>query len=87
MEVFLKCAPSAHFSGTTLDYTLDQLFIHLDDPEHSVQKAVSQVIVVAASIDKGLVIKKARLARSNHRTPAMCDAILLDVEGFQVLEG
>ena len=87
MEVFLKCAPAAHFSGTTLDYTLDQLFIHLDDPEPAIQKAVSQVIIVAATLDKTLVVKKALLARANHRTPAMCDAILLDVEGFQVLEG
>ncbi|KAJ8530528.1 hypothetical protein ON010_g14384 [Phytophthora cinnamomi] len=34
---FLKAAPKEHFQGTIIDYTLDCLFVHLDDSEPEIQ--------------------------------------------------
>lgn len=86
MEVFLQCAAPNMFSGTTIDYMLDQLFIHLDDPDAGIQQAVLSVIMVASQVNKDLVCKKAQNCRTTHRSPDMCDKVLLDVTGFQVLE-
>ena len=42
-------------SSTTVDYTLDQLFIHLDDPEPLMQQAVFGTIIAASKLNKDLV--------------------------------
>jgi dynein assembly factor 5, axonemal len=34
---FLKAAPPSAFHGTTIDYTLDQLLVHLDDVDPAIQ--------------------------------------------------
>lgn len=85
LNMFLQCAPRPSYSGTTIDYTLDQLFIHLDDPDPAVQQAVCQVIVTASTLDKELVLKKAVSNRANHRSPDMCDKITFEVRGFEIL--
>jgi hypothetical protein len=75
------------FSNTTVDYTLDQLFIHLDDPDPKIQQAVLQAIAqVAASLDREAVLKKAEKNRTCHRTPAMCDRVVFEVTGVEILE-
>ena len=87
LEMFLQCAHKSYFLGTTIDYILDQLFIHLDDPDPAIQEAVVPVIVVAAnSIDKNLVIKKAENSKQSHRSPSLCNRILVEVQGFEILE-
>ena len=72
-------------SGTTIDFTLDQLFIHLDDPLSGMQTAVFNVILIASKLDSPLVIKKAKNARLSQRTPDLCDNILYEVQGFELL--
>jgi hypothetical protein len=72
-------------SGTTLDYTLDQLFVHLDDPSPAMQTAVLKVILVASRIDPGLVVKKAGQCRLSQRSPEFCDKILYEIQGFEIL--
>ena len=74
------------YSGTTLDYTLDQLFIHLDDAIPAVQKAVLNVILVAGKIDPALTIKKALINRVSHRTSEYCDKVLYEIQGFELLD-
>ena len=69
-----------------IDYTLDQLFIHLDDPQPDMQNIVYGVIVTCARIDRSLLLKKAGMNRGSHRTPDMCDKIIFEVQGFQVLD-
>jgi hypothetical protein len=34
---FLRAAPKEHFKGTVIDYTLDCLFVHLDDSDPDIQ--------------------------------------------------
>ena len=36
-STFLKAAPKRHFQGPIINYTLDCLFVHLDDPEPDIQ--------------------------------------------------
>eukprot|EP01034_Spumella_vulgaris_P021360 gene21362-27390_t len=86
MTMFLQCAPTSSYSGTTLDYTLDQLFIHLDDPDPAVQNALFGVITTAAALDKALVLKKANANRVNHRSPVLCDRLVVEAQGFEILE-
>jgi hypothetical protein len=78
--------PAHCFSGTTLDYTLDQLFIHLDDTLKNMQIAVYNVIIIASKLDKLLVIQKATGNRLSQRTTEMCDKILYEIQGFEILE-
>lgn len=86
LQTFLLSAPKSCYSGTTLDYMLDQLFIHLDDPDPTIQDAVLQVIVKAGKfIDKELVMKKANNNRKNHRSPVMCDKVVNEVQGYEIL--
>ena len=87
LEMFLQCSPVAHhYTGTLIDYVLDQLFIHLDDADSNVQVAVYRVIVVAGSIDKALTLKKAERSRLSHRSPAMCDKVVVELTGIEILD-
>jgi hypothetical protein len=65
--------------------TLDQLFIHLDDPDPTVQSAVFRVIIRAADIDKELVLRKAEANQFSHRSTDMCRRVMLEVRGYEVL--
>jgi hypothetical protein len=86
LEKFLQCGVNKNcYTGTLIDYVLDQLFIHLDDGDESIQNSVFNVIVVASNIDKNLVVKKAHENRVSHRTTKMCDRVLFEVEGFEIL--
>ena len=86
--MFFQCGAHARcFSSTTIDYTLDQLFIHLDDPDPRIQQAVLGALVQAAtSLDKRSVLGKAEKNRSSHRTPTMCDKVVFEVTGVEILE-
>ena len=87
LQMFLQCAHKSYFSGTAIDYILDQLFIHLDDPDPAIQEAVLPVIVVAANcIDKSLVVKKAENSKNSHRSSALCNRLLVEIQGFEILE-
>lgn len=76
LEKFLECGVAINcYTGTIIDYILDQFFIHLDDPNVAVQDAVFKAIIIAAKIDKSLVVKKADSNRLSHRSPLLCDRI------------
>ena len=45
LKSFLLCASPECYRGTMIDYTLDQLFVHLDDPDASIQAAVYDKLV------------------------------------------
>ena len=76
------------FSGTSLDYMLDQLFIHLDDSDQKIQDACYAALMVAATeltppphanpaqSARELIKKKANSQRASHRSPVKCDALL-----------
>ena len=79
---FLFC----FISSTTLEYSLDQLFIHLDDTLPDMQHAVYKVILVISRINKDLVIQKASLNKESHRSPDLCNKIIFEVKGIEILD-
>ena len=85
--VFMTASVPGAFSGTALEYTLDQLFIHLDDSDERIQEACYATIMTASSLERNpsvttypaardLVKKKAVSQRGSHRSPVRCDMIL-----------
>ncbi|CAK4287642.1 hypothetical protein Ae201684P_000738 [Aphanomyces euteiches] len=73
---FLRAAPRSHFRGTIIDYTMDALFVHLDDPDPEIQAAVFDVLRETFSVDPELLGKKAREHRTRHRSPYYCDQLI-----------
>lgn len=73
---FFNAAPPQHFSGTVIDYTLDCLFVHLDDSDKIIQDAVYDVIIQCKKINSDLVKKKATENRGRQRSPEYCDKLL-----------
>lgn len=88
LVMFFQCAAHPRcFSSTTVDYTLDQLFIHLDDPDPTIQQAVLKAVVQAGiTLDREAVLRKAEKNRTCHRTPAMCDRVVFEVTGMEILD-
>ena len=77
----MAAASPGAYSGTALDYTLDQLFIHLDDPDPAIQAVVYDVVRVGAALNKDLVWKKAHENLATHRTTTMCDRLIKELRG------
>ena len=78
---FMLCAPKEIYRGTMITYTLDQLFIHLDDPDPKIQKCIFDVLLhIAEHVDGALVLKKANANIQSHRTPVMCETVIRAVK-------
>ncbi|RMX62267.1 hypothetical protein DD238_000850 [Peronospora effusa] len=76
-STFLKAPPKEHFQGPIINYTLDCLFVHLDDPEPEIQEAVYNVLRETVAIDAPQLAKKAEENRSRHRSPHYCDQLVV----------
>ena len=81
LGAFMAAASAGAYAGTALDYTLDQLFIHLDDPDPNIQSVVYDVIRVGVTLNKDLVWKKAHENIATHRSTAMCDRLIKELRG------
>eukprot|EP00615_Pteridomonas_danica_P004292 CAMPEP_0114355972 /NCGR_PEP_ID=MMETSP0101-20121206/20625_1 /TAXON_ID=38822 ORGANISM="Pteridomonas danica, Strain PT" /NCGR_SAMPLE_ID=MMETSP0101 /ASSEMBLY_ACC=CAM_ASM_000211 /LENGTH=834 /DNA_ID=CAMNT_0001498197 /DNA_START=594 /DNA_END=3098 /DNA_ORIENTATION=- len=73
---FLRSAPPKAFAGTTIDYTLDQLLVHLDDVDPAIQERIFKVLRITLTIDAPRVAKKAADVRSAHRSPKLIDQLI-----------
>ena len=73
---FFGSAPVTAFRGTCIDYTLDQLFVHLDDMDPAIQAQVFEVIKATVPIDAPRVAKKATGMRAAHRSPKYLDQLI-----------
>ena len=78
LKDFFLCAPKSAFSSTTVEYLLEQLFVHLDDPNNEIQLAVFETIISMGKIleCRDIVMKRAYQSKSSHRTPVMCEAVI-----------
>jgi len=86
LEMFMQAGPRNVYTNTMLGYTLDQLFIHLDDMNPAIQQAMFKVIMQCAELDKPMVVRKASDAQCTHRTPTNCKKIISMCElGYEVL--
>ena len=77
LMMFLNSAPPSHFLGTAIEYIVENLFIHMDDPDPAYQKQVYEVVQVAFDIDPTCVIKNAESSIMSHKTRKYCDLILM----------
>mmetsp|Transcript_26984 Transcript_26984/g.72526 ORF Transcript_26984/g.72526 Transcript_26984/m.72526 type:complete len:722 (-) Transcript_26984:168-2333(-) len=75
-KAFFLAAPPAAFRGTVIDYTLDQLLVHLDDQDPAIQGLLFEVIQNCIPIDAPRVAKKAAAVRSAHRSPKYVDELV-----------
>ncbi|DBA01279.1 TPA: hypothetical protein N0F65_001784 [Lagenidium giganteum] len=75
---FLRAAPSAHFQGTIISYTLDCLFVHLDDADPEIQQAVFDVLKETITLNAELVVKKAEENRTRHQSPRLFTMMNVD---------
>lgn len=82
LERFVGSAPPAAFAGTCIEYMTEQLLVHLDDGDTSIQDAVLGVLkALASQVDAKLVGRKAAAARTSHRSPAYVDRLVAHCEG------
>ncbi|KDO29225.1 hypothetical protein SPRG_19895 [Saprolegnia parasitica CBS 223.65] len=73
---FLRAAPPSHFQGTIIDYSMDALFVHLDDNDSEIQAAVFAVLLETKRVDATRLRQKAAENRSRLRSPYYCDQLL-----------
>jgi len=73
---FFGAAPPAAFLGTTIDYCLDQLLVHLDDADPKMQHLIFEVLKATLPIDAPRVARKALASRPSHRNPALIDQLV-----------
>jgi hypothetical protein len=81
LGAFMAAASPGAYSGTALDYTLDQLFIHLDDSDPTIQAVVYDVIIIGSTLNKDLVWKKAHENLATHRNTKLCDQMIAYLRG------
>ena len=81
LGAFMAAASPGAYSGTALDYTLDQLFIHLDDPDPAIQAVVYGMVIIGSTLNKDLVWKKAHENLATHRNTRMCDQLIVELRG------
>jgi dynein assembly factor 5 len=87
LQQFFQCgaSPSA-YSNTLLQYSLEQLLIHLDDANEQIQDAIEPVIVQISKLDKALVEKMCEASKHTHRTPYRCEKVLEEVRGYRIMD-
>ena len=76
MCAFFLTSQPQNFRGTILEYSVEQLLVHLDDHDAVIQQAVAAVLRVAITLDAATVTKKLREIRTSHRSPVLCDELM-----------
>lgn len=68
--------PCCYFKGTPIEFMVQRLFVHMDDPDRRFQRAIFDVLVVAIDIDANVVEKECKKSRLSHRSGEFCDQLL-----------
>ena len=85
--MFMLAGPKQCYSSTMLGYTLDQLFIHLDDSNASIQECMYKVIMACSEVDSKIVLKKAEAALDSSRDAQYCRKIIsILTDGYEIIE-
>ena len=80
---FMASSGKGAYSGTALEYTIEQLLIHLDDPDRAVQQVVFEALMVSAKLGEEAAVclgKKTHQALSSHRDGSWCSKILAELQ-------
>ena len=87
LEMFLQSGPKHCYSSTMIGYTLDMLFIHLDDMNPVIQDCIYKVILTCSALDKPLCVKKAENAKLASRNPQYCNKIIsILTDGYEIID-
>jgi len=73
---FFTSAPASHFGGGIYSNIVQELLIHMDDPDSRMQEAVLNLLISSMSISKETLAKKVLEARPSHRSTKYCDQLL-----------
>jgi len=77
LVLFLKRAIRKDLKGSTaLDYMVERLLIHMDDPNESVREGCFNVLAVAVEVDKDRVMKKVEDSLSSYPDSTLCERLL-----------
>ena len=68
-QAFFHAPAPGALAGTPFGYTVETLFVHLDDPDIEMQRAVFAALSTATEVDKGVVLRQAKKALTQHRDP------------------
>ena len=60
------------WSGSLYEYTVKNIFIHLDDPNQEIQKATTKVLEKAARVQTDDFIKIAEDCQGKFAHPVLC---------------
>ncbi|XP_045885477.1 dynein axonemal assembly factor 5-like isoform X1 [Micropterus dolomieu] len=69
------CAPH-------LELLFQQLLLHLDDPNSSVQDQVLEILKKGSSVHPALLKREAEAVRDKHRSPLYCDRLLQHISSL-----
>ena len=77
LKHFLSSAPPKNFQGTAIEYMVENLFLHLDDPSPFFREKVYNVLCYAALVvDPNTVANNAKNSLSSHRDKELCLKLL-----------
>ena len=73
--VFLSVADSQTLKGTTLDYIIKNVMLHMDDPNTTIQSKCFQIQKEALNIDSKSVLRAAQSAICSHQNTKLCQEL------------
>ena len=77
---FLQAAPASHFGGGVYSNIVEQLLVHMDDPDSRMQEKVFKLLLSSVYIDKEVLTKKVYDAKASHRSSNYCSLLLEKIE-------
>ena len=72
IKQFLSCAPIKNYQGTAIEYMVENLFIHMDDPDKTFQRKVYEVILNAIPVNSEVVNRNAIASLSSQHSSEFC---------------
>ena len=77
IRALLKIIPRMNCRAEVFGYIVDQVMVHMDDPNHELQLKCLDLLTFALDFDMETVVKCAKNAKSSHRETKFCDKLLL----------
>ncbi|XP_030201479.1 dynein assembly factor 5, axonemal [Gadus morhua] len=71
-----------HLYGAHLEFLFQQLLLHLDDPDGSVQEQVLGVLKAGSRVHPALLERETQAAKDKQRSPAYCEQLLLHIHSL-----
>lgn len=86
LKRFLKAASPEIFRGTAIEYIVERLFVHMDDPDPSFQEKIFDVLTTASDVDYSVVLKNIETALQSHKSRFFCQLLKERIEKKMVTQ-